>query len=130
MQLSLRIAITKQNNSMKNNCEIQCTCARGYVCKFVALEALFSIVRATMDNCKQRKPRQNYTQVEDTLLLQAVQTCGREWKSVLSFMRRHVEVLGEAGDQYLAEGHSSNKALQERLRKRATKLLNNALHTR
>ena len=59
-----------------------------------------------MDNNKQRKHRKNYTKVEDTLILQAVQACGREWKSVLSFMRRHVEVLGEAGDQYLAKENS------------------------
>ncbi|XP_031556791.1 uncharacterized protein LOC116293498 [Actinia tenebrosa] len=55
---------------------------------------------------------------------------GREWKSVLSYMRRHAEVMGEAGDQYLVEDKSPCKALQERIRKRASKLLNNALLTR
>lgn len=77
-----------------------------------------------------RKKRIGYTSVEDTLILQGVQTCGREWKSVLSFIRRHAEVLGKAGQQYLAEGKKVEKSLQERLRKRATKLLNERLESR
>ena len=72
---------------------------------------------------KPRKQRKTHTQVEDTLLLQGVHKYGREWKSVLSFMRRHAEVLGEAGNQYLSE-QNSDKVLQERLRRRVDKLLN------
>lgn len=88
-----------------------------------------AIMDANNSKVKQRKTRTKYTEVEDTLILQGVQAFGREWKSVLSFMRRHVEVLGEAGKQYIEEG-INDKALQERLRKRATKLLNNALDSR
>lgn len=82
-----------------------------------------------MSQSKPRKQRQNYTQVEDTLILKGVERFGREWKSVLAFMRRHTEVLGEAGNQYISQ-QNSDKVLQERLRKRATKLLNKALPTR
>lgn len=81
-------------------------------------------------NMTSRKKRMSYTPVEDTLILQGVQTCGREWRSVLSFIRRHVEILGEAGEQYLVKGQMADKALQERIRKRATKLLNERLSSR
>lgn len=70
-----------------------------------------------------RKTRKCFTSVKDTILLQAVNVCGREWNSVLAFMRRHVEVLGaEAGAQYV-DKENPEKQLQERLRKRAAKLL-------
>ncbi|KXJ24167.1 hypothetical protein AC249_AIPGENE16640 [Exaiptasia diaphana] len=46
-----------------------------------------------------RKKRMNYNPVEDTLILQGVQACGREWKSVLSFIRRHVEVLEYSSEE-------------------------------
>jgi len=34
------------------------------------------------------------------LILQAVETCGREWRSVAQFMRKHAEVLGKAEDYH------------------------------
>ena len=34
------------------------------------------------------------------LILQAVETCGRDWRSVAQFMRKHAEVLGKAEDYH------------------------------
>jgi len=55
--------------------------------------------------------------------MQAVEKCGREWRGVLTFLKKHSDVLGQEGEIYnLAD--PNDKKMQERIRKRAAKLMN------
>lgn len=62
--------------------------------------------------------------MEDTMILQAVERCGREWHSVAQFKTNRAEVLAETGDVY-KDITISDRKMHECLRKRANKLLLN-----
>ncbi|XP_031561772.1 uncharacterized protein LOC116297650 [Actinia tenebrosa] len=56
------------------------------------------------------------------MILQAIEQRGRNWKSVLKFLCEHVDVLGKTGEFY-KNVDVNDKRMQERIRKRAAKLL-------
>ena len=60
--------------------------------------------------------------IEDLILVQAVENCGREWQSVVQFMKRHTEVLAKNSKIY-RKADPNDKKLHERLRKRAAEIL-------
>ena len=64
-----------------------------------------------------------YSKLEDHLILKPVQLKGRDWRTVLAFLKSNWKGLGEEGKIY-RDCDISEKSLQERLRKRAAALLN------
>ena len=73
---------------------------------------------------RKKVANRRYTAMEDTMILQAVERCGRQWRSVAQFKKNRAEVLGETGDVY-EDMNISDKKMHECLRKRANKLLLN-----
>ena len=64
-----------------------------------------------------------YSKLEDYLILKAIELKGRDWRTVLAFLKSNLGVLGEEGKIY-RDCDIGEKSLQERLRKRASALLN------
>jgi len=60
-----------------------------------------------------------YSKLEDYLILKAVELKGRDWRTVLAFLKSNWEALGEEGKIY-RDCDIGEKSLQERLRKRAS----------
>ena len=71
---------------------------------------------------KRKTQNHRYTVVKDMMIVQAMEKCGREWRSVAQFMKKHADVLGNTGDLYRDMDVNDKKAI-ERLRKRANKIL-------
>ena len=67
---------------------------------------------------RKKKPNRKYSDVEDMMIMRGIEACGREWRSVLQFMKDHVDILGEAGTVYKM-ARSDDKLMHNRLRKRA-----------
>ena len=72
---------------------------------------------------KRGNATQKYSKLEDYLILKAVELKGRDWRTVLAFLKSNWEVLGEEGKIY-RDFDIGEKSLQERLTKRASALLN------
>ena len=56
------------------------------------------------------------------MILKAVELKGRDWRAVLTFLKRNWEFLGEKGELYRS-CDIGDKRLHDRLRKRASTLL-------
>lgn len=69
-----------------------------------------------------KTPLHRYTKIEDLLILQAVEKKGRNWRSVLKFLCENADALGKSGEFY-KNVNVDDKLIQERIRKRATKLM-------
>ena len=74
------------------------------------------------EKTEKKKVTHRYSQMEDLMLMRAVEKCGREWRSVVLFMKKHADVFAENDEMY-RKADPNDKKLQERLRKRATKIL-------
>ena len=79
--------------------------------------------RAKLQPRRRNATHQKYSKLEDHLILKAVELKGRDWRTVLAFLKTNWEVLGEEGKIY-RDCDIGEKSLQERLRKRASSLLN------
>ena len=64
-----------------------------------------------------------YSKLENHLILKAVELKGRDWRTVLAFLKSNWEVLGEEGKIY-RDCDIGEKSLQEHLRKGVSALLN------
>lgn len=64
---------------------------------------------------KQTKHR--YSELEDLMIIKAVEMKGRNWRVVLTFMKQNSKILGK-------EGEVGDCGMQDRLRKGASFLLN------
>ena len=78
--------------------------------------------RAKLEPRKRNATHRKYSKLEDHLILKAVELKGRDWRTVLAFLKSNWEVLGEKGKIY-RDCDIGEKSLQERLRKRASALL-------
>ena len=63
----------------------------------------------------EKKVFHRYSQMED-LLIQAVKKCGREWRGVVTFMKKHAEVLTENSEIYKCRSERQ-KAARETTKK-------------
>ena len=79
--------------------------------------------RAKLQPRRRNATHRKYSKLEDHLILKAVELKGRDWRTVLAFLKSNWEVLGEEGKIY-RDCDIGEKSLQERLRKRASALLN------
>ena len=79
--------------------------------------------RAKLQPRTRNATHHKYSKLEDHLILKAVELKGRDWRTVLAFLKTNWEVLGEEGKIY-RDCNIGEKSLQERLRKRAWALLN------
>ena len=79
--------------------------------------------RAKLQPKRGNATHHKYSKLEDYLILKAVELKGRDWRTVLAFLKSNWEVLGEEGKIY-RDCDIGEKSLQERLRKRASALLN------
>ena len=79
--------------------------------------------RAKFQPRRRNATHRKYSKLEDHLILKAVELKGRDWRTVLAFLKSNWEVLGEEGKIY-RDCDIGEKSLQERLRKRASALLN------
>ena len=79
--------------------------------------------RAKLQPRRRNATHHKYSKLEDHLILKAVELKGRDWRTVLAFLKTNWEVLGEEGKIY-RDCNIGEKSLQERLRKRAWALLN------
>ena len=73
---------------------------------------------------RKKAPNRKYSDVEDMIIMRGIEACGREWRSVLQFMKDHANILGEAGTVYKM-ARSDDKLMHDRLRKRANKIMQN-----
>ena len=67
---------------------------------------------------KRNAPHRKYSKLEDRLIIRAVELNGRDWRAVLTFLKRNWEVLGEEGELY-RDCDIGDRSIQDRLRKRA-----------
>ena len=79
--------------------------------------------RAKLQPRRRNTTHRKYSKLEDHLILKAVELKGRDWRTVLAFSKSNWEVLGEEGKIY-RDCDIGEKSLKERLRKRASALLN------
>ena len=73
---------------------------------------------------RKKAPHRKYSVVEDMMIMRGIEACGREWRSVLQFMKDHADILGEAGTVYKM-ARSDDKLMHDRLRKRANMIMQN-----
>ena len=56
--------------------------------------------RAKLQPRRRNAPHRKYSKLEDHLILKAVELKGRDWRTVLAFLKSNWEVLGEEGKIY------------------------------
>ena len=79
--------------------------------------------RAKLQPRRRNATHRKYSKLEDHLILKGVELKGRDWRTVLAFLKSNSEVRGEEGKIY-GDCDIGEKSLQERIRKRAAALLN------
>lgn len=65
-----------------------------------------------------RRCKHKYTQIEDLMILKAVEARGRDWRAVLQFMMKHSEVFDKDAQTFYGSCEVTDKKMHERLRKR------------
>ena len=73
------------------------------------------------EKTEKKRVTHRYCQMQDLMLMRAVEKCGREWQSVIMFMKKHADVFAENDEMY-RKADSNDKKQQKRLQKRATKI--------
>lgn len=72
---------------------------------------------------KWKQTKHKYSELEDLIIIKAVEMKGCDWRAMLTFMKQNCKILGKDGEFYQT-CVVGDRGMQERHRKRASLLLN------